>query len=50
MLVSLGVMTWLVVGAQLAIYNKDLMFVQKEVSVLGCPANITVRSHTNFTG
>lgn len=50
MLVSLGVMTWIVVGAQLAMYNKELAFVKKEVSITGCPVNITFRNDTDYSG
>lgn len=50
MLVSLGVMAWIVSGAQFAIYNKELMFVEKAISVAGCPANITLKNHTDFSG
>lgn len=50
MLASLGVMAWIIIGAQLAIYNNDMKFVRKEVSVIGCSANITIGNHTDFTG
>lgn len=36
LLVSFGVMTWIVVGAQLAVYNSELKFVEKNVSVDKC--------------
>lgn len=50
MLTSLGVMTWIVVGTQIAIYNNELKFVEKDISVIGCPANITTTDYANFTG
>lgn len=49
-LASLGVMVWIIVGSQVAIYNNELKFVKKEFSVAGCPTNTTVRNHTDFTG
>jgi len=50
MLASLGIMAWIVSGAQVAIYNKQLMFVEKNVSVAGCPANTTFKSQVDYTG
>lgn len=50
MLTSLGVMAWIVFGAQYAIYNHELKFVEKDVSIAGCPANTTFRNHTDFSG
>ncbi|XP_060833760.1 sodium-coupled monocarboxylate transporter 1-like [Rhopalosiphum padi] len=50
MLTSLAVMTWIVSGAQYAIYNKELKFVEKAVSISGCPANTTFNNHTDFSG
>ncbi|KAL4085013.1 hypothetical protein QTP88_027860 [Uroleucon formosanum] len=50
MLISLGVMAWIVFGAQYAIYNHELKFVEKDVSIAGCPANTTFRNHTDFSG
>lgn len=50
LLTSLAVMTWIVSGAQYAIYNKELKFVEKEVSISGCPANTTFRNHTDYSG
>ncbi|VVC39883.1 Sodium/solute symporter [Cinara cedri] len=50
MLASLGIMIWIVAGAQFAIINNDLKFVEKNVSIAGCPANITFRNHTDFSG
>lgn len=50
MLVSLGVMTWIVTGAQVSIYNNELKFVEKNVSIAGCPANTTFKNHTDFSG
>ncbi|XP_001948596.2 sodium-coupled monocarboxylate transporter 1 [Acyrthosiphon pisum] len=50
MLTSLAVMAWIVAGAQFAIYDKELMFVEKDVSISGCPANTTFRNHTDFSG
>ncbi|CAI6360553.1 unnamed protein product [Macrosiphum euphorbiae] len=50
MLTSLAVMAWIVAGAQVAIYNKELKFVEKDVFISGCPANTTFRNHTDFSG
>lgn len=50
MLTSLGIMTWIAVGAQIAIYNNDLKFTTKNVSTSGCPAGISLRNHTNYYG
>lgn len=50
MLTSLGIMAWIVGGAQVAIYNKELMFIEKSVSVAGCPVNITIKNHTDYSG
>lgn len=50
MLVSLGVMTWIISGTQLAIHHKELMFVEKDRSIAGCPKNITFKNHTDFSG
>lgn len=50
MLTSLAVMTWIVAGAQFAIYNNELKFVEKDVLISGCPANTTFRNHTDFSG
>lgn len=50
MLASLGIMAWIVGGAQVAIYNKELMFVEKNVSIAGCPANTTFKSHDDYSG
>lgn len=50
MLVSLGVMSWIVGGAQVAIFNGQLKFVEKDFSVAGCPADINFVNHTDFTG
>jgi len=49
MLSSLAVMAWIVGGAQFAIYNKELKFVEKDISIAGCPAN-TFTNHTDFSG
>lgn len=46
MLASIGVMTWIVSGAQIAIANDELVFTEKNVSTLSCPTNITVQHHT----
>lgn len=50
MLASLGIMAWIIGGAQVAIYNKELMFVEKNVSITGCPANTTFKSHIDYSG
>lgn len=50
MLASLCIMTWIVTGAQVAIYNDEMMFVEKNVSTAGCPANVIVKNQTEFTG
>lgn len=50
LLASLGIMVWIVTGAQVAIYNNQLMFVEKEVSTAGCPANTTFKNHTDYSG
>jgi len=43
-------MFWIVSGAQVAIYNDEMIFVEKNVSTAGCPADVTVKNHTEFTG
>lgn len=50
LLASLGVMSWIIMGAQVAIYNDELKFTEKLVSIAGCPANTTFRNHTDYTG
>lgn len=50
MLASLCIMFWIVTGAQVAIYNDEMMFVEKNVSTAGCPADVTVKNHTELTG
>lgn len=50
MLASLGIMAWIVVGAQFAIINNELKFVEKDVSISGCPANTTFSNRTDFSG
>ncbi|XP_015365034.1 PREDICTED: sodium-coupled monocarboxylate transporter 1-like [Diuraphis noxia] len=50
MLSSLAVMAWIVAGAQFTIYNKELKFVEKDLSIAGCPANTTFTNHTDFSG
>jgi hypothetical protein len=50
MLASIGVMTWIVFGAQIAITKNELVFVEKNVTVVGCPTNITVRRAIDLTG
>lgn len=49
-LVSLGVMVWIVGGAQYALYNNELKFVEKDVSISGCPVNTTFNNQTDFSG
>lgn len=46
MLFSLGIMTWIVAGAQIAMYNNELKFVEKNVSIAGCPKNLNFKNHT----
>lgn len=50
MLVSLGVTAWIVTGAQLAILNNKLKFVEKHISIAGCPANTTFKNYTDYSG
>ncbi|VVC39885.1 Sodium/solute symporter [Cinara cedri] len=50
MLASLGIMTWIVAAAQNAIINNELKFVQKDISVVGCPANTTFKNQTDYSG
>lgn len=50
LLASFGVMFWIVTGAQLAIVNNELMFVGKNISTAGCPANLTLKNQTDFSG
>lgn len=49
MMVSLGIMVWIVGGAQFAIYNNELKYVEKNLSILGCPANTTIRNRTDYS-
>lgn len=50
MIFSLAVTTWIVAGAQVAMINNELIFVDKNVSIAGCPANTTFKNHTDFSG
>ncbi|XP_050537051.1 sodium-coupled monocarboxylate transporter 2-like isoform X2 [Daktulosphaira vitifoliae] len=50
MIVSFAVMSWITLGAEMAIMNDKIKFVTKEVSVTGCPSNITLQNTTDFTG
>lgn len=50
MLFSLGIMTWIVAGAQIAMYNDELKYVEKNVSIAGCPTNLHFKNHTNTSG
>lgn len=50
MLASLGIMTWIISGTQLAIQHKELMFVEKNLSIAECPKNITFKNYTDFSG
>lgn len=50
LLTSLGIMTWIISGAQLAMFNNELKFTEKEVSVAGCPANTTIHNQTDYSG
>lgn len=50
MLVSVAVMTWIVTGAQVAIYNEKMIFTEKTMLTSGCPVNITLKNHTEHPG
>lgn len=50
MLSSIGIMTWIVFGAQYAIYNDELKFVEKDVSTVGCPTDLNLKNRTDFSG
>lgn len=50
MLASLGVMTWIITGAQIAILNKEIMFAEKNTSIVGCPAGTSFQNQTNYSG
>ncbi|VVC39886.1 Sodium/solute symporter [Cinara cedri] len=50
MMASLGIMTWIIGGAQLAIINDEMIFTQKDVSIAGCPANTTFKNQTDYSG
>jgi hypothetical protein len=43
-------MSWIVFGAQYAIYNKELKFVEKDVSIVGCPPELHFKNRTDFSG
>lgn len=43
-------MCWVIAGAQIAIARNELKFVGKTVSVIGCPANVTIKNDTDYTG
>lgn len=49
MLASLGTMIWIISGAQLAIVNNEMKFVQKAVSVAGCPDNTTFKIQPDYS-
>lgn len=50
MLASVAIMSWIVIGAQVAIFNEKMVFTEKKVSTLGCPANVTLKNHTEHPG
>uniref|UniRef100_A0A2S2Q026 Sodium-coupled monocarboxylate transporter 2 n=1 Tax=Sipha flava TaxID=143950 RepID=A0A2S2Q026_9HEMI len=50
MLSSIVIMVWIVSGAQIAMYNGELKFVKKNVSIAGCPDNVHFRNHSEFSG
>lgn len=50
LLASSVITAWIVTGAQMAIYNNELKFVEKNVSIEGCPANTTFKNHTDYSG
>ncbi|VVC39887.1 Sodium/solute symporter [Cinara cedri] len=50
MITSIGVMAWIITGAQLATMNNELKLVMKNVSIAGCPTNITFKNHNDFSG
>lgn len=50
LLASLGITAWIVTGAQMAIYNNELKFSEKNVSIAGCPANTIFKNHTDYSG
>lgn len=50
MLSSIIIMSWIVFGAQYAIYNDELKFVEKEVSIVGCPSELQFKNRTDFSG
>lgn len=50
LLASLGITAWIVTGAQMAIYNNELKFSEKNVSIVGCPANTIFKNHTDYSG
>uniref|UniRef100_A0A2S2QY91 Sodium-coupled monocarboxylate transporter 2 n=1 Tax=Sipha flava TaxID=143950 RepID=A0A2S2QY91_9HEMI len=50
MLSSIVIMSWIVFGAQYAIYNKELKFVEKDVSIVGCPPELHFKNRTDFSG
>lgn len=50
MLASLGIMFWIIYGAQIAIYNGELKFAEKKVSIAGCPPDIHFKNRTDYSG
>ncbi|VVC39888.1 Sodium/solute symporter [Cinara cedri] len=48
MITSLVVTAWIVTGAQVAMINEELKFVEKNYSIAGCPPNITFKNHTDY--
>ncbi|XP_050533671.1 sodium-coupled monocarboxylate transporter 1-like [Daktulosphaira vitifoliae] len=50
MVVSFLVMSWITYGTEDAIVNDKLKFVTKDLSVTGCPVNITLHNITDYSG
>lgn len=50
MIASSAVTAWIITGAQFAIFNNELKFVEKNVSVVGCPANTSFKNITDYSG
>lgn len=49
-LASFGIVSWIVYGSQMAIYNGELKFVEKNVSIAGCPPDLHFKNHTDYSG
>lgn len=50
MIASLVVMIWIVTGAQIAIFNKEMKFAEKNTSVAGCPHDTNFKNQTDYSG